>query len=123
MPPTAIIDLADRLKRDKNKATARDNDFKFQPLAFELNGGFSKNTRGILKKWSAKHPDRLPLADILHCELARCCADLLKAYEMDVALVHQGLHQRGYCSSTPSPASVVDASPNVPTLNVLPGSV
>ena len=86
---------------------------------------------GILKKWSAKHPDRLPLADILHCELARCCADLHKAYEMDALLVHQGSRQRGYCSSTPSPASVVDALKkkkknallNVPTLNVLPGCV
>ena len=121
MPPTAIIDYFDKQKCRKYTATARDNDFHFQPLAFELNGGFSKKTAGILKKWSAEHPDGFVLADILHCELARCCVDLHKAYYNAIGLVSQGIRQRGYCSSTPSPQTVTDLAPNPPTLCVLPG--
>ena len=121
MPPTAIIDYFDNQKREKYTATARLNSFQFQPLAFELNGGFSKKTSAILKKWSQRHPDGLVFADILHCELARCCATLHQNYFNHVSRVQQDILPTGCFSTTHSPNYVADTSPNPPTLCVLPG--
>ena len=122
MPPTAIIDYFDKQKRDKYTATARENNFNFEPLAIELNGGFSRKTGAILKKWSEEHPDGLVFADILHCELARCCLDLHRQYYKAITQVIQGRRPRGCSSNIRAPTYVVDASPNPPTLCVIPGS-
>ena len=79
------------------------------------------SNHALLRLAADSHPERR----ILHCELARCCVDLHKAYFNGIALVSRGIRQRGYCSTTPSPASVVDAAlPNmIPTPNVLPSSI